>query len=72
MSQEQEWRDRWLKVEQRPLRLADLTCSCGYVPDWLEPVGGATPYLSQAQGISREEQQSQMLFHLKAKGHTLA
>lgn len=64
------WREHWLKKEKRPLQLADLTCgTCGYVPDWLEPVEGGSPYLAHAQNISRDKQQSQLLFHLKAFGH---
>ena len=73
MNQElqQQWRDRWLKIEERPLNLAYLTCgTCGYVPDWLEPVGGVNSYLAHAQNISREQQQSQLLFHLQSKGHS--
>lgn len=67
----EQWRDKWLRVQGRPLQLADLTCgTCGYVPDWLEPVGGASPYLAHAQEVKREKQQSQLLFHLQSKGHS--
>lgn len=70
MDIQQQWRDKWLKVEQRPLELADLTCgTCGYVPDWLRPVDGGEPYLAHAQGVKREVQQSQLLFHLTAHKH---
>lgn len=70
LEQEQKWRDLHLKLEERPLSLSDLTCgTCGYVPDWEEPVPGASPYLAHGQSISRQRQQSQLLFHLQSKGH---
>lgn len=68
---EQRWREKWLRIEERPLALADLTCECGYVPDWLEMVGGGEPPLAHARGIKLERQQDQLFFHLKATGHKL-
>jgi hypothetical protein len=68
---ERAWRDKWLVLAERPLHLSDLTCAtCGFVPDWLEMVPSGSPPLSFAQNISRERQQSQLLFHLQSKGHT--
>ena len=70
MELEQQWRGKWLKIGTRPLELWDITCGeCGYVPDWLRPVDGASPYLAHAQSVKREIQQSQLLFHLQSKGH---
>lgn len=65
---EYKWRDQWLRPELRPVALHDLTCSCEFIPDWLEMVPGAPGH---AQEVSRERQQSQLLFHLQATGHNL-